>query len=100
MEARLKAFLKTGDQEQLHKFRVQIKKLRAMLSLFETASRQHGLLKEFKPVRRLFKYAGNIRDAHISLELAKSYSVKNEQFETGRQKIIEEGTTAFKQRGK
>ena len=34
MYTHLKAFLETGDQEELHQFRVQIKKLNALLNLF------------------------------------------------------------------
>ena len=100
MNARLKAFLETGNQEDLHQFRVQIKKVRAMLNLFENTSRQHGLLRDFKPVRKIFKYAGNIRDAHTNLQLGELYNLKNETFETSQQKIIEEGVTEFKQQGK
>jgi CHAD domain-containing protein len=100
MDTHLKAFLETGDQEQLHRFRVQIKKLKAMLSLFESTSRRYGLLKEFKPVRKIFKYAGNIRDAHTNLELSARYELKNEQFETGQHRIIEEGTNEFRLNGK
>jgi CHAD domain-containing protein len=96
----LKAFLESGDQEELHQFRVQTKKLRAMLNLLEQASRQHGLLKEFKPVRKIFKYAGHIRDAHTNLQLSARYALKNELFETGQQRIIEEGTTAFREQAK
>ena len=100
MNARLKGFLETGDQEELHQFRVQIKKLRAMLDLFENTSKQHKLLKQFKPVRKIFKYAGSIRDAYTSLQLSEKYELKNEDFETGQQKIIAEGTTDFQQKGK
>jgi CHAD domain-containing protein len=100
MNIHLKGFLATGDQEELHKFRVQIKKLRAMLTLFDNTSRQHGLLKGFKPVRKIFKDAGTIRDAHTNLQLGEQYSLKNEAFETGQQKIIEEGTTEFQSNGK
>ena len=96
MNLHLKAFLETGDQEALHKFRVQIKKLRAMLFLFENTSKENGLLKHFKPVRKIFKYAGNIRDAHTNLELGERYQVKNEQFETGQHQKIEQGTLEFK----
>ena len=32
MAANLEGFLKTGDQEKLHQFRVQVKKVRALLS--------------------------------------------------------------------
>ena len=99
MNIRLKSFLETGDQEDLHKFRVQIKKLRAMLLLFENGSKEDGLLKNFKPVRKIFKYAGNIRDAHTNLQLGELYKLKNELFESSQQKIIEEGTAEFRDKG-
>lgn len=98
MDGHLKAFLATGDQEELHQFRVQIKKLNAMLNLFERTSRQHGLLKKFKPVRKIFKYAGNIRDAHTNLQLSSRFKLKNEAFETGQQQIIAQGTNEFRLR--
>jgi len=100
MDTHLKNFLKTGDQEELHKFRVQIKKLRAMFILFGDTSNQPGLLKEFKPVRKVFKYAGTIRDAHTNLQLSEVYGIKNEAFETGQQKIIAEGIAQFQSNGK
>jgi CHAD domain-containing protein len=100
MNVHLKAFLETGDQENLHKFRVQIKKLKAMLSLFETTSKHHKLMKHFKPVKKAFKYAGNIRDAYTSLQLSEHYELKNEAFESGQQKIIDEGTDQFRHKGK
>jgi len=99
MNAHLKFFLEKGGQEDLHQFRVQIKKLRAMLSLIEGTSRQTGLLRDFKPVRKIFKYAGRIRDAHINLQLSERYDLKNEVFKAGQQKIIEEGTSAFRSGG-
>ncbi|MDR3695877.1 CHAD domain-containing protein [Mucilaginibacter sp.] len=99
MNLHLKAFLETGNQEELHKFRVQIKKLRAMLFLFENTSKESGLLKCFKPVRKIFKDAGQIRDAHTNLQLSERYHLKNKQFEEGQQKIIEEGTIEFRSNG-
>ena len=100
MHAHLEAFLASGDQEELHQFRVQIKKLNAMLTLFERASRQHGLLKNFKPVRKIFKHAGHIRDAHTNLQLSASFGVNNNAFQASQQQIIEQGTSDFRQRGK
>ena len=100
MNNHLEAFLATGDQEQLHKFRVQIKKLRAMLNLVEHTSHQPRLLREFKPVRKIFKYAGNIRDAYTNLLLSERYQLKNEAFETGQQKIIADGIVEFQLHGK
>ena len=100
MSARLKAFLETGNQEDMHKFRVQIKKLRAMLTLFESTSRRHGLLKDFKPVKNIFRSAGHIRDAHMNLQLSERYNLKNEAFELSQQKIIEDGIIEFRSNGK
>ena len=100
MNVHLKAFLASGDQEELHRFRVQIKKLRAMLSLFEDASGKPGLLRDFKPVKKIFKHAGVIREAHINLQLSERYELKNDVFESGQQKIMEEGTNEFKLKGK
>lgn len=99
MGARMKAFLESGDQEQLHKFRVQVKKLRAMLVLFENTSNKQGLIKHFKPVKKIFKYAGVIRDAHIRLQLSERHNLKNEFFETGQQQIIADGTREFLNNG-
>lgn len=100
MNTHLANFLETSDQEALHKFRVQIKKIRAMLSLFEATSNQTGLLKVFKPVRKVFKHAGTIRDAHMNLQLGEIYEIKNEAFTSSQQRIIEEGTIEFGQNGK
>lgn len=99
MGARLKAFMETGDQEQLHKFRVQVKKLRAMLLLFQTASEQPSLLKDFKPVKKIFRRAGIIRDAHIRLGLAEHFNLKNERFETSQRQIIAGGIKEFADTG-
>jgi CHAD domain-containing protein len=100
MSVHLDSFLATGDQEALHKFRVQIKKLRALLILFRDTSNHSGLLKDFKPARKIFKYAGHIREAHMNLQLAELYQLKNEAFESSQQKIIEEGTNEFQNNGK
>jgi len=99
LTAHLMAFLASQDQERLHKFRVQIKKIRAMLNLFENTSRQHGLLRNFKPVKNIFGYAGVIRNAYINLQLGEKYQFKNELFESSQQQIIDEGVSVFLQHG-
>ena len=96
MVARFKAFLKTGDQEELHLFRVQVKKLRAMLELLDTGSAKHQLSKDFKPVRKIFKHCGEIRNAYINLQLGVNYQFKNEEFLLGQLFEIEKGTNEVK----
>ncbi len=95
----LNAFLETGNQEELHRFRVQIKKLKAMLTMFQHGNKRQVLLKNFKPIAKIFKLAGNIRDAHTNMLLKEKYNIKNDLFEEGQQKIIENGISQFKEKG-
>jgi len=70
-----------------------------MLFLFEHSSKEQALSKYFKPVRKIFKVAGNIRNAHVNLELSERYHLKNEQFELSQRQIITEGTNEFRSKG-
>lgn len=87
-----KAFIKTEDQEELHLFRVQVKKLRAMLELLDTGSPKHKLSKDFKPIKKIFKHCGDIRNAYINLEIGVRYKLRNEEFIMAQLSIIENGT--------
>src|SRR5579862_4993322 len=80
MVAYLDSFLKGGDQEKLHQFRLQVKKLRALLLLFDNAQSKNKLSKDFKPVKMIFKQGGIIREAYIHLQLSANYGLKNEEF--------------------
>lgn len=91
MELHLTHFLETGSQENLHNFRVQIKKLKAMIILMEYANKGSALGNVFKPVAKVFKIAGKVREAHINLSLTARYKIINEPFEAGQNQIITEG---------
>jgi CHAD domain-containing protein len=66
MKKWLSAYLKNEEQEDLHQFRVQVKKLQAFLILNDQAGHHRELLPYFRPVKKLFKCAGELRNAHIS----------------------------------
>ena len=100
MTAHLKAFIENGDQEELHLFRVQVKKLRAMLELLDTSSANHPLSKDFKPVRKIFKRFGEIRSAFINLQFGQRFQFKNEDFFINHLYEIEKGTNEAKELGK
>ncbi|MEO6849102.1 MAG: CHAD domain-containing protein [Mucilaginibacter sp.] len=97
MTTHLKVFIETGDQEELHIFRVQVKKMVAMLALFDFASSKHQLSKDFKPVRKIFKHAGLIRNAYINLQLGARYHLNSAQFISIQQDMMENETKAFKE---
>jgi CHAD domain-containing protein len=100
MTTHLKAFIDTGDQEQLHLFRVQVKKLRAMLMLLDINFSRHKLSKDFKPVRKIFKHCGEIRSAYINLQFGIRYQLQNEEFALNQVNAIEKGIIEFKQQAK
>lgn len=99
MKAALKVYLETGEQDDLHKFRVQVKKLRAMLILADSAGNKSQLKKDFKPVRQIFKKAGDIRNAYINLKLAREYKVEDDVFVLEQNKLMEDAANAFKLKG-
>ncbi|MBD1386552.1 CHAD domain-containing protein [Mucilaginibacter rigui] len=69
MNTRLKSYLKSGDQEDLHQFRVQVKKIEAFLILSGMAAHPAKLQQLFKPVKKIFKRAGVLRNSFIKNEL-------------------------------
>lgn len=100
MTDHLKKFIEHGEQEELHLFRVQVKKLRAMLELLNPSSTKHPLLKDFKPVRKIFKRCGEIRNAFINLQYGQRFQFKNEDFFMSHLYEIEKGTNEVKELGK
>ena len=97
MLVHFKNFIRTGDQEQLHLFRVQVKKLRAMLELFDVTSSKKQLSKNFKPIRKIFKHCGEIRSAYINMKLGAQYHFTDEEFLMGQLYEIEKGTNSVKE---
>lgn len=98
MKARLKSYLKDGQQEDLHHFRVQVKKLRAFLTLADSEQHYPKLTMRFKPVRRIFKKAGEIRDAYLNLELGKTHG-NNIPFMDTQQQLMEQAIARFASKG-
>ncbi|SDP96982.1 CHAD domain-containing protein [Mucilaginibacter sp. OK268] len=69
MKAHLKSYLKKREQEDLHRFRVQVKKLGAFFILSDRLSPHPHMNKKFKPVKKIFKRAGELRNTFIQLKL-------------------------------
>lgn len=99
MKKYLKAFLTSGNQEDLHQFRVQVKKIKALLTLYACKPENKGLLTQLKPVKRVFKKAGEIRNAYINLKLAKKYQLDNPEFNQQQQQLLDKGLERFKKKG-
>lgn len=96
----LNDFFKIGDQEKLHHFRVQVKKLRALLTLLDMTITKSNLSKEFKPVKKIFKQGGKIREAYINLQLSSHYELKNDDFILNQVNDMEKEMTDFRHKAK
>ncbi|MGV3686075.1 MAG: CHAD domain-containing protein [Daejeonella sp.] len=83
LQRSLKAWYNDEEPEDLHRFRVQVKKLRAFITLAESDRDKHPLKKRFKPVRRIFKRAGEIRDAYLHVNMIRDMKL-------GRMDILKE----------
>lgn len=94
MKRHLRSFVKTGEQEELHRFRTGVKKLRALLILADSAEKGSGLEQRFKPVRKIFKQAGEIRNAYVNQELGKAVG-ENGDFIREQQDIMNIATLEF-----
>ncbi|BAU53679.1 hypothetical protein MgSA37_01848 [Mucilaginibacter gotjawali] len=94
-----KRFLRNRKPGRTAQIQGADKKAEGDAFLFDNTSKESGLLKCFKPVRKIFKHAGKIRDAYTNLQLSERYHLKNKQFEEGQQKIIDEGTIEFRSNG-
>lgn len=96
MKTHLKSFLKDEQQEDLHRFRVQVKKIRAFLILADSAKKHPEFSKLFNPVRVVFKQAGEIRNAYLNLELGKAHQKGMDEFLIAQHQSLDKAIEAFK----
>ena len=80
MQHHFKEFTRSEAPEELHQFRVQVKKIRSFLTLLETNDKNKQLLETFKPVKKVFKSAGIARDAFLHQQEAKEHKVNLPEF--------------------
>ena len=76
MRSCLDGFLQNRDQEELHRFRVQVKKLRAFMVL--QPGKKSG--KQLKPIVQIFKKAGEIRNIFLNVQLVLEHAENNDAF--------------------
>ncbi len=59
-------FCESGDHEEIHRLRVEFKKLRALVSLVSECTDNSLIPSEFRTAKVVYKRAGIVRDAFIS----------------------------------
>jgi len=93
-------FVATGQQENIHQFRVSVKKLRAFFVLLDDTLSQNKLSKIFKPVRKIFRHAGEIREAYLNLQMSSRYNMNNEAFILSQVDEMDRSIGTFKESAK
>lgn len=92
-------FCVAQNPEELHKLRVEIKKLEALFMLLKECSwnkyDDKRFRKKFMPVRKIFKNAGRIRNAHINLQLLDKFKTENSDFKDKQKTILQEQSNKF-----
>jgi CHAD domain-containing protein len=65
-----------ADVEAIHEMRVGIKRLRAYFNLVEWINPVFQAKQNLKPIQRLFKAAGRVRDIHVQQELLRRWATE------------------------
>lgn len=65
-----------ADVEGVHDMRVGIKRMRAYFNLIEWINPVFQAKQTLKPIRRLFKAAGKVRDIHVQQELMMRWAIE------------------------
>ncbi|MGD8540390.1 MAG: CHAD domain-containing protein [Candidatus Aminicenantes bacterium] len=68
--------VKYSDEDGIHDLRVAIKRMRAYFNLIEWINPVFQAKQTLKPVRRLFKAAGKVRDIHVQQELVRKWAAE------------------------
>ena len=97
VERHFELFCHTQDSEELHKMRLGIKKIRVLLEIYPHTKK---VTNQFKPVKKIFKHAGLIRDAHINLQYIKKHKIIDIDLKKRQTKKLEDQTQRFLSRSK
>lgn len=95
MLAHLQAFFVGQEPEELHRFRVQVKKINALLFFLQNIENNQKRFDRLQPLRAVFQHAGLIRGAYIHLGLTEQYQVSDEDYRKIQEKIVCKETILF-----
>jgi len=84
----LDAIKTVSDAESIHKFRLEVKKIEALIFLLRKCEYHEKLRFRLTHTRKLFKHLGSIRTAMLNLRMLESYNLNHPEFvETQRKEL-------------
>jgi CHAD domain-containing protein len=78
MTGHMLAFYDAQQPEDIHQFRVSVKKIRSVAALLQGAKRMKKIKKSRIKLREIFQHAGRLRSIHVHIELLEQYGVIDE----------------------
>jgi CHAD domain-containing protein len=93
MSEHLQQFYDTQDPEEMHQMRVNIKKIKAMLSLLTDAKREKKSAEQLKKLRKIFAHAGKLRAVHVNMDILSSEDIRNDAFVTAQSNVLANETS-------
>lgn len=98
MRCHLFSFADSGSQEALHKLRVEIKKINAFTKFFHACTGKVIPPTHLRAIKKIFHYAGVIREANISLLMMKQYHIIHAAFRAKETHILRQKSAKFSAR--
>lgn len=75
LKRQLRRYGKSPEPETLHKIRVEIKKIKAVLRLTDSCTKNFHVRRHFVPLRLIFRKAGRIREPELIYGLLSRYEI-------------------------
>ena len=91
-EQSLRGFMKNGDQNKLHQFRVGVKKLRAVASLIEQTTALINVRRELKPLKDTYHLSGQVRDSYLHMKLAENLHSADKEYLSNEKRVMKKSS--------
>ncbi|RPE14250.1 CHAD domain-containing protein [Chitinophaga lutea] len=88
-------FANTPNLEVLHKLRVEVKKLKAFAGFASAGGHGKDADRAIKPVKKMFRVAGEIREAGLTLSMLQKYQITHPRLKSATIHTLNEKTATF-----
>lgn len=87
-------YFDTGEAEAVHRSRVRVKRMRALLTVAR-ADQPAGRFRAFETVRKVYREIGLLRSAFVALDLLKRHQLNSPALAESQEQILERQTVRF-----
>lgn len=88
-------FCISKNPEELHKLRVEIKKIKALAELAQNCTKEQHLEKDVHALKKIFRHAALIRNAHLTIKFIAQHKIINARFKKEQSAVFETQSALF-----